>query len=148
MISTRSLMLVLLTVASASVAAAQSKGPTNGTAKTAVPRIECASATAAPELNHCAGIRLKKADSELAAAVEKARAQIAKRANGEKAGTWRLDLDAAQAAWITWREADCKGLVPHEWDGGTGTTLAVLECMAQMTEQRAYDLGERYAERN
>ena len=105
-------------------------------------------ATATPELNHCAEIRLKKADSELAAALVKVRTQIGKRAGAapHDKPSWTVALDAADKTWKSYREADCKGLVPHEWQGGTGTTLAVLECMAQMTEQRAFEFSERYAE--
>ena len=114
----------------------------------AVPKIDCANASATPELNHCAEIRLKKADSDLAAAVEKARGQVAKRAGSDagERGKWTAGLDDAQKAWAAFREADCKGLVPYEWKGGTGTTLAVLEGMAQMTEALAFELTERYAE--
>lgn len=114
----------------------------------AVPKIDCANASATPELNHCAEIRLKKADSDLAAALEKARAQVGKRAGSDagQRGKWTAGLDDAQKAWAAYREADCKGVVPYEWQGGTGATLAVLECMAQMTEARAYELTERYAE--
>ena len=114
----------------------------------AVPRIDCANASATPELNHCAEIRLKKADSDLSAAVEKARAQVGKRAGSDagERGKWIAGLEDAQKAWAAYREADCKGVVPYEWQGGTGATLAVLECMAQMTEARAFELTERYAE--
>ena len=130
------------------LAATQAPAQEKAKGKAQVPRIECAEATATPELNHCAEIRLKKANSDLAAALEKVRVQLAKRAGAaplDKA-SWTAGLDAAHTAWTAYREADCKGLVPYEWQGGTGTTLAVLECMAQMTEQRAFDLGERYAE--
>ena len=142
------LLFVLPILAATSASHGQSTGPARANAKSQVPRIDCAMATATPELNHCAEIRLKKADSELAAALEKARAQITKRAGAKPydPASWSTELNAAQKAWSTYREADCKGLVPHEWQGGTGTALAVLECMAQMTEARAFELTERYAE--
>lgn len=140
-------MICCLLLASAS-AHGQGIGTQKPPGKTAVPRIDCAMASATPELNRCAEIRLQKADIELAAALEKARVQIGRRAQGggDERGRWIAGLDAAQKAWAAWREADCKGLVPFEWQGGTGTTLAVLECMAQLTEQRAFELAERYAE--
>lgn len=138
------LAALLLLGASTAQAAAQAQAK----AKTAVPKIDCAEATATPELNHCAEIRLKKADSELAGALAKAKAQIAKRAGSAPydGPSWTAGLEAAQKAWSAYREADCKGLVPAEWQGGTGATLAVLECMAQMTEARAFEVTERYAE--
>jgi uncharacterized protein YecT (DUF1311 family) len=142
------LLLVPLSLA-ASAGHSQNAGPA-ATAKSRaqVPRIDCATASATPELNHCAEIRLKKADIELASALEKVRGQIAKRGGAKPydPAAWKAGLDDAQKAWGLYREADCKGLVPHEWQGGTGATLAVLECMAQMTEARAFELTERYAE--
>jgi uncharacterized protein YecT (DUF1311 family) len=142
------LLVVSATIAIAPVHGQSSKS-TTGPAKTAVPKIDCAMATATAELNHCAEIRLKKADSELSSALEKVRMQIAKRAGAAPYDkpTWTAAIDDADKTWKSYREADCKGLVPHEWQGGTGTALAVLECMAQMTEQRAFELTERYAER-
>ncbi len=127
---------------------AQSPKPAAGANKTAVPKIDCAMATATPELNHCAEIRLMKAEIDLAAALERVRMQIAKRAGAAPYDkqAWATALDAADKTWKIYRDADCKGLVPHEWQGGTGSTLAVLECIAQMTEQRAFELSERYAE--
>lgn len=143
----RPILVPLLAVTLFATASA-SHGQSNTKAKSQVPKIDCAAASATPELNHCAEIRLKKADSELAAALEKVRTQIAKRAGAAPldAVSWTAGLDAAHKAWDAYRQTDCKGLVPYEWQGGTGTTLAVLECMAQMTEQRAFELSERYAD--
>ena len=143
------LLLSTLLAIALSIVGAPSQYVAADTSKTAVPRIDCAMATATPELNHCAEIRLKKADSELAAALERVRAQIGKRAGPPPYDkpTWTAAIVDADKTWKAYREADCKGLVPHEWQGGTGTALAVLECMAQMTEQRAFELTERYADR-
>ena len=117
--------------------------------KAAVPKIDCAAATATAELNHCAEIRLKKAEIDLATAMDKARTFIGRVQNAipEVRTKWLGELADTQKAWSGYREADCKGLVPLEWQGGTGTTLAVLECMAQLTVARAYELNERYVER-
>jgi uncharacterized protein YecT (DUF1311 family) len=142
------LALLVALVLAASAAVAQTPAPGTIKSKTAVPKIDCTVATAPPELSHCAEIRLKKADSDLAAALDKARAQIAKRAAAapHDQASWTKGLDDAHKAWTLYRVADCKGLVPNEWQGGTGAALAVLECMAQMTEQRSFELTERYAE--
>lgn len=141
-------LLIIFLALGPSAGLGQNPATATGTTKTAVPKIDCAMATAAPELNHCAEIRLKKADSELAGALEKVRSQIVKRAGAapHDRQTWITGLDAADKAWKIYREADCKGLVPFEWQGGTGSALAVLECMAQLTEQRAFELTERYAD--
>ena len=137
--------VVLALLHGAAAPAALAQGKQKGKA---VPKIDCAEATATPELNHCAEIRLKKADSELGAALGRARAKIAKTDSDKPydPASWTAEVEAAQKAWAAFREADCKGLVPNEWQGGTGATLAVLECMAQMTEQRAFELTERYRE--
>ena len=142
------LMAAVVLVASAGHAQTGGQTPAKRQAKAQIPKIECATATAPPEMVHCAEIRLKKADSDLAAALAKARAQIAKAKGAAPydAPAWTAVLDDAHKTWLTYREADCKGLVPYEWQGGTGSSLAVFECMAQMTETRAYELSERYAD--
>ena len=139
---TSAIALYLVLAVCAAHAEATPKG------KAAVPRIDCAAATDGPELTHCAEIRLKKADSDLATVLDKVKGQIGKRAgaNTDERTRWATALDAAHTAWIAYREADCRELVPFEWKSGTGASLAVLECMAQMTEQRGFELTERYAD--
>jgi uncharacterized protein YecT (DUF1311 family) len=55
-------------------------------------------------------------------------------------------LRASQRAWIAFRDADCKGLEPMQWSGGTGATGGVLECMTQLTQERIRVLKQRFAE--
>jgi uncharacterized protein YecT (DUF1311 family) len=115
-------------------------------AQQAAPPIDCAVASSTPELLACAQQRLAAADKELAGAVERARKRIATVEMGKTVdrAQWRKELDAAQSAWAAFRKADCEGLLPHEWDSGTGTNLAVTECLAQLTENRAFEINERY----
>ena len=144
----RTSLLAVAVLALVHVVSAQAPGLAQGKAKTkaAVPKIDCAEAVATPELSHCAEIRLRKAESELGVALAKARARIAKSKGAAPydPANWTMEIEATQKAWAGFREADCKGLVPYEWQGGTGATLAVLECLAQMTEVRAFELSERY----
>ena len=53
-------------------------------------------------------------------------------------------MRAAQRAWVAFRDAGCKGAMPMEWSGGSGTSAAVLICMREKTEARTKDLKERY----
>lgn len=116
--------------------------------RASAPAIDCAMASVPAELNYCADVRLKQADVELRTALTRAAARIGRfdTAKPDDRAKWKDALDASQRAWSSFRESDCKGVVPYEWQGGTGTTLAVLECMAQMTEQRVFDVNERYSE--
>ena len=63
------------------------------------------------------------------------------------AQAWETELRTSQRAWIAFRDADCKGLVPMEWSGGTGTSYAVLGCMTALTKARTEALAERYGRR-
>lgn len=58
---------------------------------------------------------------------------------------WTQSLRAAQRAWVTFKEADCKDAVGYEWFGGTGATAAVLSCLIDKTRLRTAELKARYA---
>lgn len=106
------------------------------------PPIDCSKAIATPELNACADLELQAADGKLNAAYRKALAYIEK-SGGEKPYdpvSWANALRASQRAWIAFRDADCDGLVPMSWGGGTGTTSAVLYCKTVKTEARTTEL--------
>ncbi len=109
--------------------------------------IDCANATATFELNACAEKELDRADATLNEVYKKVLAFVAK-SEAEKpydAKSWEDALRASQRAWVAFRDAQCKGLVPMSWTGGTGTTGEVLGCMAGMTKARSKELGEMYA---
>jgi uncharacterized protein YecT (DUF1311 family) len=99
-------------------------------------------------MNFCADKQFAAADAELNAVYKTALASIAK-SDGEAPydrKSWEAALRASQRAWIAFRDADCKGLVPMEWSGGSGGTVAVLGCMIELTQARAKTLKERFAE--
>ena len=108
--------------------------------------IDCSNAVSTYEMNTCADRDFEKADAKLNDIYKKALAHIAEN-GGEKpydAKSWEAALRDSQRAWVAFRDADCKGLVPMAWGGGTGTTLDVLGCMTSMTEARTKELKERY----
>jgi uncharacterized protein YecT (DUF1311 family) len=115
----------------------------------AAPPVNCDKAMATSELNQCAEQAFQAADAKLNAAYRKALASIRK-SGGEKPydpASWEKALRASQSAWIAYRDADCNGLVPMSWGGGTGTTAAVLGCKTDKTESRTKELTAIYEER-
>jgi uncharacterized protein YecT (DUF1311 family) len=118
-------------------------------ASTAAGAIDCSNATSTVEMNARAEKQYVAADAELNDVDGNAVAYIAKR-GGEKpydAKGWDAVLRTPQRAWIAFRDADCKGLVPMSWGGGTGTSVAMLGCMTHLTQERTKMLKERFAER-
>lgn len=111
-------------------------------------KINCGDIRNTVESNFCADKDLKSADAKLNEVYKKVLAQIAE-SGLEKPydrHSWEEALRESQRAWITFRDLDCKGAVPMEWSGGTGTTAAVLICMKDKTEARTKDLEERYGQ--
>jgi uncharacterized protein YecT (DUF1311 family) len=111
--------------------------------------IDCAKATSTVEINYCADRDYAEADRALNEAYKTALAIVTKSDNAAPyaAAQWEKEFRASQRAWIAFRDADCKGLVPMEWSGGSGTTFAVLGCMIDLTKARTTVLLERYGRR-
>ena len=110
--------------------------------------IDCSNAQTTVEMNFCSEKEFDAADKELNAQYEKALGYIAE-SNLDKPydpKSWTEAMRVAQRAWVAYRDADCKGLMPMEWSGGTGTSSAVMGCMTEKTIQRTKDLKERYEE--
>ncbi|NJM34145.1 MAG: DUF1311 domain-containing protein [Rhodomicrobium sp.] len=111
--------------------------------------IDCANASTTVEMNYCVDLEYQKADAALNEVYQQVLNGI--RDGGGEApydpASWEKELVKAQRAWIAFRDADCKGLVPMEWSGGSGTTVAVLGCMIELTKERTRILGERYEAR-
>lgn len=108
--------------------------------------IDCTDASTTVEMNFCSDKDFKAADAKLNAVYQKVLAQIAT-SGLEKpydSQSWEAAMREAQRAWVAFRDADCKGVVPMEWSGGTGTSSAVSGCMTQKTEERIKELSERY----
>jgi uncharacterized protein YecT (DUF1311 family) len=130
----RRLPLALATVALLCVA--------TGPSAAADAPVDCASPRSTPEFNLCAEGDFQKADGKLNAAFKKA-LDFIKTVDSEKpydAASWEKALRASQNAWLAFRDADCKGLVPMSWSGGSGTTVGVLQCMTAKTNDRTKEL--------
>ena len=110
------------------------------------PPVDCTAAMSTHELNFCAEKELQAADAKLNDIYTRVLAHVA--ANGSEppydGKSWQDALRKSQRAWVAFRDADCKDLVPMAWAGGTATTGQVLGCMAAMTEARANQLKDRY----
>jgi len=108
--------------------------------------VDCANANSTIEMNYCAEQDYDAADDALNEAYQNALAIIKDSDNPPPydSKSWEEELRKAQRAWIAFRDAECKGLVPMEWSGGTGTTLAVLNCLTRLTRYRTATLRERY----
>ena len=106
----------------------------------------CDTSMATAELNACAETELTKADAALNEIYKKALTHIAAN-GGDKpydSKSWEEALRKSQRAWVAYRDADCKDLVPMSWTGGTATSGEVLGCLKEKTEARAKDLKDRY----
>ncbi len=108
--------------------------------------IDCSHATSTMEMNECADRDFAAADRVLNETYQKALAMIG-RDDGSPAYTaaeWEKQFRASQRAWVAFRDADCNGLVPVEWSGGSITSYQVLSCMIELTKARTQMLRERY----
>jgi uncharacterized protein YecT (DUF1311 family) len=96
-------------------------------------------------LNFCEELELQKADKVLNEAYRALLARIDSMTSLEAKvrADWRKAAQDAQRKWIAFRDADCYGAIAYEWYGGTGSTLAMLGCMREMTLARTKQLRER-----
>lgn len=110
----------------------------------AAEQVDCGNAQTTYEMQFCADKDFKAADAEMnqayQAAIARAAGQEAPAPYDGKA--YEAALRAAQRAWVAYRDADCKGVVPFSWQGGTGTGAAVIGCLTAKTQSRTKDLRE------
>jgi uncharacterized protein YecT (DUF1311 family) len=106
-------------------------------------KLDCDAASTTVDINLCAEIELEEADDLLNATYEKVIARIKKHIGDPPydAKAFEEAFRAAQRAWIVFRDAECKTVMPFEWGGGTGTTAAVLGCLTIKTEARTKELA-------
>jgi uncharacterized protein YecT (DUF1311 family) len=105
-------------------------------------KLDCKTAFTTVDLNACAEIELETADAALNAAYRQALAKI-KKHDHEKpydAKAYETAFRAAQRAWIAYRDADCKGVVPFIAGGGTATTGEILGCLTDKTKARTAEI--------
>lgn len=109
---------------------------------------DCAAATTTVDLVACAQRDFQTADTGLNAAYKRAldavRGHDAPPPNDAKA--YETALRAAQRAWVAYRDADCKGVVPFAWSGGQGAETEILGCLTAKTEARTRELLEAFGQ--
>jgi len=104
-------------------------------------------------LEDCAAKAFQAADAELNRVWKRALASIdqssdsAGNLTSAEVGQWKSDLIAAQKAWASFKDLDCNEARSFEYWGGTGRSLAVLNCQFEYTVTRTRDLKERYLDR-
>ncbi len=100
------------------------------------------------ELENCLKDAIASADASLNAAYRKALSAIEAddQTSVDDKASWTAELQAAERAWIAFRDANCKfELIGAEWHDGSGTTSAQQACVLAMTLQRADELTRRYS---
>jgi uncharacterized protein YecT (DUF1311 family) len=98
------------------------------------------------EITRCTSRAYETADGELnrvfqAVLAESRRSQDVPPAERPR---WEQTLRDAQRAWIAYRDADCCGLIRHEWQGGSGASAAKSGCLYDRTVERTNELTARY----
>lgn len=108
--------------------------------------IDCNNVRSTVESNFCADKAYQEADARLNKVYQAVIARIADSAEGPPYDktSWDKAMREAQRAWVAFRDADCKGAMPMEWSGGSGTSAAVMTCLSEKTETRIKELKERY----
>lgn len=96
------------------------------------------------EMEECYGERLAKHEATLATYVSAARDRIGREAAETPSGLSSIEsalggFDAAQAAWSTFRNAEC-GAVYDYWSMGSIRGLKSLRCRTIPTQQRTHTI--------
>jgi len=55
-----------------------------------------------------------------------------------------LDIDTAEATWLTYREQSCKAMT-YQWDGGTLGRVAYPKCLLTVTWDHMNELADLYS---
>ena len=120
--------------------------PLPARAEDAEPPVDCANAMSTHEMNFCADKAFQAADAKLNDIYQRSLKRIAGMGSEKPydSASFAEALRKSQRAWVTFRDADCKDLVPMIWAGGTATTAEVLGCMTSKTTARSEELRERY----
>jgi uncharacterized protein YecT (DUF1311 family) len=106
--------------------------------------VDCRDQQTTAVQNHCAERDLVAADAALNAAyqAELAHIRMHEAPPPYDRQAYEAAFRAAQRAWIAFRDADCKGVVPFSWGNGTGSAAAVLGCLVTRTQARTKELIE------
>jgi len=109
-------------------------------------RVDCNNPITNIEIGACLDRDLKAADTELNRVYQIARDTIERSDHlpPDLKAEWKVALRDAQRLWISYRDADCRALIKYEWWGGSGTSIAVLSCLLEKTQNRVSELRARY----
>lgn len=99
---------------------------------------ECDTATSQSQINDCAALELRQADSELNEAYAELKARYA------KFGKVQGKLVEAQRAWLKYRDAEC-ALTVFPNIGTTAEAMVRSQCLANLTRQRLTDIRLKLA---
>lgn len=110
------------------------------------PEWNCDNPQAQQEMNYCAAEEFDKADAELNATYQKARAYTRKQDKdladmGPDYQGADAALKKAQRAWIDYRDGHCDGM-GFQARGGTLEPLLVATCRTELTKNRTKELNE------
>ena len=107
----------------------------------------CDAAATQLDLNQCYGEQFKNADAHL----NKIYSSLVKQLQSVKNETAVQKLQAAEKAWIRYRDLHCEA-ARFEFEGGSMSPMVWAQCMAVTTQHRieeikaAYETGERKLE--
>lgn len=111
-------------------------------------KLDCTTASTTVDLNACAEIELEAADAALNAAYKQALEKIKTHDHDKPfdAKSYEAAFRTAQRAWLAYRDADCKGVVPFIAGGGTATTGEILGCLTDKTKARTAEIINQFDE--
>ena len=107
------------------------------------PKVDCANATAQPDLNMCADQEYQAADAELNRTYKRAMTagqEIDSDLEGAEVGAVEA-LKKAQRAWIGYRDGQCD-LAGFQARGGQAEPMLVSGCLTDLTQKRTAELKE------
>lgn len=93
-----------------------------------------------PAVEACLSARMTKADGELARYLAAARGRL--RRDREPDATVRA-FEAAERAWIRYRDAECGAVYVH-WSGGTIRNAEAISCRIQLSQLHAHTVWRQW----
>ncbi len=139
--------IFLLIIALLLIAAFGSAHNSRQRAKETPQKGPCDAAVTQLELNQCYGEQFRNADAHL----NRIYSSLLQQMQSEKNGTATQKLQAAEKAWIRYRDLHCEA-TRFEFEGGSMSPMVWAQCMAITTQHRideikaAYETGERKLE--